>query len=122
MAKIRDVIERVDGLKPNAFTDQQKVRWLALLEGKIAADVFLMDIGEISQFEYKYPDCMDNELMVSYPHDDLYEYWLMAQIDMANGEYDRYNNTMAMYNATLDAFTAWFAQTYDPAQGYMRGE
>lgn len=118
MAKIREVIERVDELKPNAFAEHQKVRWLALLEGKLAADVFLMNVGDISQFEYKHPECMEMELLVSYPHDDIYDYWLMAQIDMANGEYDKYNNTMMMYNATLDAFTAWFAQTYDPAQGY----
>lgn len=120
MTTIRDVIGQVDALKPNAFEKKQKVRWLALLDGKLAADVFLMDIGDISKFEYKFPECLDHQLLVSYPHDDIYEYWLMAQIDMANGEYDKYNNAMAMYNASLDAFTAWFAQTYDPAQGYER--
>ena len=47
MSTIREVIERVDGIKPNAFSDEQKVIWLAMLDGKIAADLFLMSISDI---------------------------------------------------------------------------
>ena len=122
MAKIKDVIERVDSLKPNAFSEEQKVDWLAQLEGKLAAEVFLINAAGIRNFRYQYPDDMDTELLVSFPYDDLYDHWLEAQIDYANGEYDRYQNSTAMYNASYESFATWFLSTYDPAQGYRRDE
>lgn len=122
MSKIKEVIKRVDGIKPNAFTEEQKVAWLALLEGKLAADVFLMSIDDIRQLKYTYPDNMETELIVSFPHEDIYEHFLEAQIDYANGEYDKYQNSMALYNASYDSFVTWFFSTYDPAQGYMRSD
>lgn len=115
---IRDVITRVDEIKPNDFTEAQKVRWLALLDGKIAGDVMLMHITEMQQFNYQHPDDMDRELLVSFPHDDIYDLWLAAQIDLANGETDKYQNSMEAYNASYINFVCWFASTYDPAQGY----
>lgn len=122
MPKICDVMQSVAELRPHSFGDDRLLRWLNLLEGKIAADVFLMSIGDIQNLKYRLPEDMETELLVNHPHDDIYEYWLMAQIDMANGEFDRYQNSMAMYNAALDSFTAWFAQTYEPAQGYITEE
>jgi hypothetical protein len=56
------------------------------------------------------------------PHDDLYTWWLQAQVDLANGEYDRAQNTMAVFNNTWGEFVRWFAQRYDPAQGYPTEE
>lgn len=122
MAKIRDVIARVDESKPNAFTEAQKVRWLAQLDGKIAADVMLMNVADLRQLEYQHPIAMDWELLVSFPHDDIYDLWLMAQIDMANGETDKYLNSMEAYNASFDNFVCWFASVYEPAQGYIRSD
>lgn len=120
MATIREVIARVDENKPNAFTEVQKLRWLALLDGKIAGDVMLMHISEMQQFDYQHPADMDRGLLVSFPHDDIYDYWLAAKIDEANGETDKYQNTMEAYNAVWANFVCWFASAYDPAQGYVR--
>ena len=39
----------------------------------------------------------------------------MAMIDFANGEYDRYENTMTLYNAQLTEFMKWFVERYHPA-------
>lgn len=118
MATIREIIERVDELRPNAFTEKMKLAWLSELEGKIAADVMLMNIDEICTLELKYPDSMDTEPMVRYPHQDIYVYWLQAQIDYANGEYNKYQNSMEMYNQHYGNFVRWFANTYEPAHGY----
>lgn len=120
MATIQDVISRVCDLKPNAFSQEQLTRWLALLDGRLAGDVFLMSIEDMRKLEYKWPENKESEVLVSFPHDDIYDHWLCAQIDMANGEYDKYSNEMDMFNACLDEFTAWFARVYRPAQGYMR--
>jgi len=60
-------------------------------------------------------DGTETILLVPVPHDKLYRSYLCAMIDYANGEYDKYNNAMAMFNRELSEFTNWYARTYDPA-------
>ena len=118
MPTIKSIIEKVDELRPNAFSEKLKLMWIGELDGKIAADVMLMSIEDIRQREYKYPDHLESEPLVTYPHDGIYLYWLQAQIDYANGEYNKYQNSMEMYNAIFANFVRWFANTYEPAHGY----
>ena len=56
-------------------------------------------------------------LMVPAPHDKLYRTYLSAMIDFANGEYDKYNNSMILYNKQYGDFVNWYARTYAPADG-----
>lgn len=119
---IREIIERVDETKPNSFQEKIKLAWISELEGKIAADVFLMCIDDIRQLQYTYPDDMDSEPLVTYPHEEIYVYWLEAKIDYANGEYNKYQNSMEMYNEHYGNFVRWFASTYEPARGYREEE
>ena len=116
---IRQVIEQVDGVKPNAFTAADKINWINNLEGSLAAEVFLMAPEEIAQLHYDASD-MDTELLVSPPYDDIYELYLEAQIDRENGEYNKYQNTAQSYNARRGDFVTWFCQIWDPAQGYRK--
>lgn len=92
--------------------------WIAELDGKIALDVMMMDIAEVRQMHYIYPDDLENEPLVSFPHDSIYEQWLGAKIDYANGEYNKYENSKEQFNASYGNFVRWFAAKYEPSQGY----
>ena len=120
MSTIKEIIARVDEAKPNAFPVKLKMGWLSELDGKIAADVMLMSIVEIRGLQYKHPEHLEAELLLTYPHESVYEHYLEAKIDYANGEYNKYQNSMEMFNAAYSNFVCWFAGTYDPAQGYRR--
>lgn len=117
MSTFKEIIDLVDESKPNAFTNAKKFRWLADLNGRIGTDVFLLGIEEIRALPHKYPEDADCETLVGYPHDGLYEYYLEAQIDAANGEYDHYQNSMELYNESYNNFVRWFCSVYRPAQG-----
>lgn len=117
MSTIKEVLDRVDGRKPNAFTSEQKTAWIAELEGMLAVNVLLMDICETEQLHYAWPEHADTQLLVRFPHDGIYGLWLEAKIDMANGEYDKYQNSMIQYNEAYSNFVRWFARVYSPAQG-----
>ena len=119
--KIQEAINWADEMKPNAFTSNAKLAWLNALEGRIAADVFLMAPAEIAVLRYTEED-MEAELLVAPPHDDIYTLWLQAKIDEANGEYNKYVNSMQIYNEHFGNFVRWFASLYEPAQGYRREE
>lgn len=120
MGKIRDIIQLVDELKPNAFSEEAKLKWIAELDGKVAANVMLLSIGDIRQMDYSYPEAMEHETLVEFPHDSMYQHWLEAKIDYANGEYNKYQNSMEQFNAHYGDFVRWFVRLYDPAQGYMK--
>ena len=55
------------------------------------------------------------KLLVEPPHSKLYAEYVMARIDYANGEYDKYENSMQMFNAFWGEFMRWFARTHCPA-------
>jgi hypothetical protein len=118
--KIKDAIELADEIKPNAFSTKAKFAWLNALEGRIAADVFLMAPAELACLHYRYPKDLKAELLVAPPHDDIYPLWLQAKIDETNGEFNKYQNSKDIYNEHYVDFVRWFASTYEPAQGYER--
>ena len=117
MSTIAQIIALVDETKPNAFSESVKVRWIAELDGKIAVDVFLMHHSETAALCYTWPESMNTEPLVPFPHDDIYALWLEAKIDYANGEYNKYQNTMESYNESYGNFVRWFTRTHHPAQG-----
>ncbi len=115
---IREAIRRADDVKPNSFTEEAKFQWLNELEGRLALGAFLVATAELKWFQYDYPAGLDMELLVLPPHDGIYPAYLAAKIDEANGEYEKYQNSMTAYNGLLGDFTRWFAALYEPAQGY----
>ena len=117
---IKKIIERVDRSKPNAFSEEDKLRWVSELDGLLGLEVMLMDIVEVQQLAYSYPEDLDTVPLVKFPHDGIYDHWLYAKIDYENGEYDKYYNSMEQYNALRESFVNWFVSTYEPAQGYGR--
>ena len=114
----REIIEAVDSYKPNSIPTEQKFLYLAELEGRVAADVMLMDITAIRKRERVYARDLDETPLVTYPHQSLLRLWLEAMIDKDHGEYNKYQNSMELFNTAWENFANWFARNYRPAQGY----
>lgn len=110
---LSQVIQTVDEVKPNAFSSETKTTWLNEVEGMVQTQVFLWASEEI--ISYAYDTDKDVELLVKPPHDKLYPAYLEARIDYANGEYNKYQNAMQMFNEFFGEFMRWFALTYRPA-------
>ena len=119
--KVCDAIERVDEIRPNAFSEERKLEWISVLEGQIMADVLELPPEQLAEETFKYPDDMDRELLAKWPHDAMYVQLLMAKIDEANGEYDKYANSMEVFNAAYENFVHWFLVNRDKAWGGAGG-
>ena len=116
MSTFNEIISRVDEMKPNVFSRKTKLSWLTSLNGKLAADIFLMDIAEIRALPQG-DEAEKSAPLVGFPHEEIYEEYLIAKIDAANGEAREYQNRMQLYDAYYSNFVAWFKSTYDPVQG-----
>lgn len=110
---LQQIYDYVDEIKPNAFSDQTKTIWMNEIEGKVQTEVFLLNEAECR--EYAWPDDQNTVPLVEPPHSKIYGEYIIARIDYANGEYDKYQNTMQMFNAFWGEFCRWFATRYRPA-------
>lgn len=109
--KISDLINFVDVVKPNAFSDAVKLSWINEVEGKIWCEIYLRDASSF----VPHTQTSGTDLTVKPPHHKMYSEYLSAMIDFANGEYDKYENSMAMFNDSFKAYMRWYALTFRPA-------
>lgn len=98
MASMNSVIEYVDGVKPNAYTDEDKYRWINQLEGMLSTEVF----QDAQPLCCDIPGDADCPLRVGHPYEEIYSLYVMAMIDFHNREYGSYNNTMLMFRERLE--------------------
>lgn len=116
---LSQVIAMTDEIKPNAFSNETKTAWVNEVEGMVQTEIFLLAPIEIIQYDYAADK--DKQLLVYPPHDKLYGPYLQARIDFANGEYDKYTNTMQLFNSFWGEFMRWYADIYAPADAHLEG-
>lgn len=117
---VYDCIAMVDEVKPNAFPMNAKVMWLGQLEGRIANEIFMMAPAELRRFAYRNAaEDGYKELLVDPPYDDIYNAYLTAKVDSKNGEFNKLSTAAQSFNRIWDEFSAYIANTYNPAGGYI---
>lgn len=111
-----EAINRIDVLKPNGYTQAEKIQWLSNLEGIIKREIIdTHEGGEGIAFNgYTEETSLTTELLAPAPYDDVYLRYLETQIDYANGEYGKYNNSMEAYNTAYSNFQRYYNRTHMP--------
>lgn len=104
------VIEELDSLKPNVFSENDKYKWIARLDGMISLEVH----GDEEPVQYDLPKDADKNLLVAEPFADLYVLYCAAMVDFHNREYNNYNNSALMFGERLEAYKAYYIQRNMP--------
>ena len=119
---IIEAINKIDVLKPNNYSQSEKIKWLSNLDGIIKAEIIDTHKGGESIVFNGYDDNspLETELLASYPYDDLYIKWLEAQIDYTNAEYGKYNNSVTAYNSAYSAFERYYNRKHMPIQHKLK--
>lgn len=121
MATYDEVLTRLDDIKPNSYSREQKMRWLNDLEQQIKANV--IDTHEdppegIEDISFSKEQAISDQggktLLVPDAYDELYIHYLEAKVDYYNREFERYNNSNAMYTAVYAEYTNWYNRTHRP--------
>lgn len=109
------LFERLRKLKPvpAEIDDTILLDWLNQLEGQILHEIFLLALSEITP----YATTPAEALAAPYPYDGIYMLWMEAQVDFANGEYERYTNTMQRYNTAWNDLARHIAKCIRPVYG-----
>lgn len=93
-------IEIVDRVRPNSYSEEDKLRWINELDGMTQRLVIQSDKVE----QYSYPEDMDKELLIPAPFENVYPMYLEAQIDYHNREYGNYNNSVMMFDSIYSEY------------------
>ena len=114
--KIMEVLYRIDSVKPNSYSQSEKIKWLSSLDGIVKKEIIDTheDREDVSFEGYTENSDLSIVLLVPAPYDDIYLRWLEAQIDYANGEYGKYNNSIALFNTAYTAFANHYNRTHMP--------
>lgn len=113
---IREAIERIDNHKHNIYSRNDKIAWLSRLDSMVKTLIMDAHEGAEASTFAGYTDSTDPEtqMLVPPPFDEVYLRWLEAQIDYSNGEYDKYNNAITMYQTAYDGFANHYRRTHMP--------
>jgi hypothetical protein len=111
-----ETINKVDTIKPNGYSEQEKIGWLSNLDGIVKKEIIDTHEGgeNIAFTGYDANTSLSTELLIPYPYDDIYIRYLEMQIDYANGEYAKYNNSKLMYNTAYSAYERFYNREHKP--------
>lgn len=114
--KIIDAISRIDDLMRNTYSQTEKVEWLSRLDNMVKKQIIDTHEGSenVAFNGYNASTPMDTVLLVPAPYDEVYLKWIEAQIHYYNGEYDKYNNAIIMFNTDFEAYAAHYNQDHRP--------
>lgn len=114
--KIIEAIQAVDTLKPNTYSELEKIQWLSKLDSTIKTEIIDTHEGAdgITFNGYDENTSLETELLVKAPYDDIYVSWLESRIDYANGEYAKYNNSTTVFNTAYTSFERYYNKSHMP--------
>lgn len=115
---INEAIGMIDALKPNTYSETDKIKWLSNLDMSIKKEIIDTHEGgkdiEFSGYDENTP--LDTELLAEAPYDEMYVYCLESQIDYHNAEYGKYNNSVTAFNTAFVSFRNYYNRTHMPLE------
>lgn len=117
---IAQAIARLDDLKFNTYSQENKISWLSDLDNRIKLKIIDTHEGfesiSFKGYDKNTPD--STVLLVPEPFSDMYLRWMEAMVDYHNGEYDKYNSSITMFNTAYSQYDNYYNLHHMPL---MRG-
>jgi len=113
---IIEAINKVDELKPNTYSQSQKIAWLSTLDGTVKKKIIdTHEDGESVVFNgYTDDTDLSTTMLICEPYTDAYIFWLESKIDYNNREYANYNNSIIKFNEMFGDFSRDYNRNHMP--------
>lgn len=107
----KEAIAAAGQLRPDNFTDSEKLNWIKSLEGRIFSEIVNGREGAES-----FPDInkitADSELFAPKPYEEIYLLYICLMSDFYRAEYNRYNNDSLLFNSLFRDFSIQYAKAH----------
>ncbi len=118
--KLGELIEIIIDTRGQQYDEEFLTGWVNEIEGQVVEEVINQAEGyNIAFVPYDYTQDAERTLQIPDRFQDVYINYLYAKIDFNNQETERYNNDVAMYNASYEAYAAWFRREHRPKKRAM---
>lgn len=84
---VREVLEYVDSTKPNNVGDLLKTSWIGEAEGRVLCEICKIDPQAVPEIVRE-----EDNLSVPKPYARLYAFYVMAMIELSEGNMSAYNS------------------------------
>lgn len=113
---ISEVLSYFDNQVPNQYSDEEKIRWLNEIEAQIYNDIILThkDADEIAFHGFTTDTDINTQMIVDLEYSELYRFWLEKSVHYDNGEIDRMNNAMTMFQTYYDNYFSYYNRNHRP--------
>lgn len=114
---IYDAITQFDARYFNTYSEQDKVQWLSRADDMVTRHIIDTHETETETGFSGYDsstDLQNTELLVPEPYAELYFNYLEAQVCYHNGEYDKYNNAITLFNSAYESYAAYYNRQNKP--------
>ena len=113
---LAELIAYVDKIRPNAYDKDVMTGWVNEIERKAYEQVFSRAEDFLTGYPglYVYDEHAETPLLIDDTHKDVYTTYILAKMDYANMELDRYNEDAAMHQAAWDDFAAEYRRNHLP--------
>lgn len=113
--KLAELIAYIDSIRPNAYDKDMLTGWVNEIERQAWEQVISRAEGAAEYpGTYVYDENGETDLLIDDAHKDVYTTYLLAQLDYANMEIDRFNVDSAMHQAAWDSYAAEYRRTHLP--------
>ena len=113
-------LHTADEMKPNQVERARKIDWISTLDKRIFRDVMCAHEKDGSVPDtfagYDQSTAPDTELLAKAPYDEIYRFYLEMQIDLANQEYEKYNNSAVLYANAWGQFARAYHREHKPIE------
>ena len=117
---LSQAISRADALCPNQYTNDQKTAWISSLDGTIFEEIIKTHEGHdedtFDGYTYDASTAATVELLVPFPYDDIYIFWLISQYYLNNAEMENYNSEITLYNTAYADYADYYNRHNMPKQ------
>lgn len=118
---IMDALAHIDAVKPNSYSQEEKIYWLSVLDGTVKKEIIDIYSDAEGEFDgYTADTSPTTELLIPHPYDDIYVHWLAMRMDLASGEYGRYQNSAELFNSAYTAYERYYGRTHTPKKTKLK--
>lgn len=120
---LQTALDRADLHRPNHVNSTQKIAWINELDGQINEELVKTHYHSTDEFDYHgYDDSTEGDtvLLAPFPYDEIYFYYLCAQIDNVNLETEQYNNDRELFNNAYKLLSDWMNRTHMPVRRHRQ--
>lgn len=112
---IQEAIQQAREIEENQYSIGLQTKWLNDIDSQIYQELIQTHEKPIVESFEGYENASpETELLVHDAYSQLYVWYLIGHVQLANGDIDRYPNTQTMFNEAYGAYERWYNRTHMP--------